>query len=202
VSVTSLSSLLGLQSPPANGLAWHGLILEGLPYEGVVNLAHVLEVKEADVANWLGLTAAARKQRKTAKRLSAVESDQLYRLARAWRALMVPLSDEKETALWLRTARPELRDAIPMTLLETTLGTEFVMTAIGRVATVDRIIVHKDAPDYEDGLAAENGRNPHEDCIVEDGEGADEEDEVELEDVDELHEDRMLEEALLRNGER
>lgn len=201
MSVTSLSSLLGLKDSPANGLAWHGLILKGLPYAGVPNLARALEVKEADIATWLGLTATTRKQRKAANRLSPTESDQLYRLARAWRALMVPLSDEKEAALWLRTERPELRASIPMVLLETTLGTEFVMTAIGRVATVERVVVHKDAPDYEEGLAAENGRNPHEDRMVEDEEVADDE-EVELEDVEELHEDRMLEEALARSAGR
>ncbi len=203
MSVTPLYSLLGLNEQPANGLAWHALVQAGLPYRGIKNLARALQVRETDVADWLDLTATARAKRRATRRLSATESDQLYRLARAWRALLVPLGDEKAASQWLRHARPELRDVLPMELLRTTLGTEFVMTAIARIAPVDKTVVYRDAPDYEEGLAAEQGRNPHADAFDgEDGGDTEEDDFEEDSEVDELHEDRVLEEALARSSRR
>lgn len=200
MSATPLHSLLGLKEPPPNGLAWHAAVCAGLPYRGIKSVARALGVRETDVAGWLGLSAAALTKRRNARRLDVSESDRLYRLARAWRALLVPLGDEGAARQWLRTLRPELREQLPMELLRTTLGTEFVMTAISRIAPVERAVLYPDAPDYEEGLAAERGRNPHLDALEADEE-AEEEDELDPELV-ELHEDRALEEALTRSSER
>jgi putative toxin-antitoxin system antitoxin component (TIGR02293 family) len=201
--VTPLYLLLGLKEQPANGLAWHAIVHEGLPYRGIKNVARALAVREADVAEWLGLRPAMLVKRRNARRLDALESDLLYRLARAWRALLVPLGDEKAAGQWLRTLRPELRDKLPMDLLHTTLGTEFVMTAIARIAPVDKTIVYADAPDYEVGLAAEQGRNPHVQVQDDDAVAGEEDEELEGDpELAELHEDRVLEEVLARSASR
>lgn len=124
-----LHELLGLRDLPSSGLAWHDLLLERLEQQALRVLAHHLGVSTQDLTD-LVLDAPLEE----GARLSRHASDFLYRIARALRQLETAKGGDVDAAArWLRAARPELKGRIPILLLQTSVGTEYVMTAIGRM---------------------------------------------------------------------
>jgi putative toxin-antitoxin system antitoxin component (TIGR02293 family) len=122
----TLATLLGLPLAPANGMAWHDLIQEGL-------LLHSAEV----LAEYLGMTVPALnvelRMSTTTDGVSCSDSDKLYRVALALRQSMVASRGSVTKAVaWLKTPNAALRNRVPLGLLATNIGSEFVMTAIER----------------------------------------------------------------------
>lgn len=127
----TLRDTLGLKEVPQNGIAWHALILEGLPYRSLGSTAKAFGASEKVLAALLGLAPRTLAARKRVKRMTAQESDFLYALSRAFVRLAV-VRGAQGAAGFLLNAQPELKGAIPAELLRTRLGTEYVMNLIER----------------------------------------------------------------------
>lgn len=124
-----LHELLGLRDLPSSGLAWNDLLLERLEQKALRVLARHLGVTTTDLTD-LVLDAPLEE----GARLPRHASDFMYRIARALRQLETAKGGDVEAAaLWLRSVQPELKGRIPILLLQTSVGTEYVMTAIGRM---------------------------------------------------------------------
>jgi len=125
-----LNQMLGLADAPANGFAWHDRIVEGLPARGMRTLASCLGVTWRQLAS-LAMPDATFNRHEP---LPPEAANYLYRVALALRQVMPPLqNDMKRASLWLRNPNAELRGRIPILLLQTHIGAEFVFTAITRM---------------------------------------------------------------------
>lgn len=143
----TLSNLLGLTTPPVNGLAWHDLIQQGLPVSSFETLAGHLKMAPADLKDVLKLSVVD-----TSDTLSAGESDQLFRVALGFRGYLVVSKGNVGKAVdWLKTANPLMRGRIPLHLLATHTGTGFVLTAIDKLKPTPK------------ELAGSNGKEENED---------------------------------------
>lgn len=154
-----LHELLGLLEPPAGGLGWHDAVVEGFQPTAVAALAHALFVPVEAVCELIGLKSAALRKMGPAARLSAVQSAQLHRIAVAYHRLMVPLKDRQACALWLRNPQPALKGRIPILLLASQVGTEYVLAAISRIEPQGRPRIAPAAPDYSEhpGVGGDDG---------------------------------------------
>lgn len=122
--------LLGLSTDPQHSLAWHALILNGLPRECVKPMAKVLAVTEKEVFAFVGETGTSRSK----EPLSAYASDQMYRLAHVLSvAFNVFKGDTKQALSWMRAPQALLRGRVPMDLIRTPLTTDYVLTALSRI---------------------------------------------------------------------
>lgn len=142
-----LCSLCGLKEIPSSGTAWHEIVTAGLPVRGVRNLARAIGVKEADLAELLGVDESLLSDR--SQLLPRDVSNFLYRIALAFTRAIVRNGGEVEgAALWLRSAQPTIKGYIPILLLQSHIGTEYVFTAIDRIeAPKDKVIRSEEAPD-------------------------------------------------------
>lgn len=127
---TKLHQMLGLADAPANGFAWHDRILEGLPARALRTLASSLGVTWRQLAE----LAMPGKPVHAKMTLSPEVSNYLYRVALALRQVMPSVQNNmKRSSLWLRNPNVDLKGRIPIMLLQTHTGAEFVFTAISRM---------------------------------------------------------------------
>ena len=128
----TLQETLALKELPANGTAWHHLLLQGLPYASLRSAAKALGMKEPELAAHLGLKGAQLAARKKARRLHAAEADLLYAIAIAFVRLAAFMGINDARA-WLLSECEMLKGERPVDMLRTRLGTEYVTTAIDRM---------------------------------------------------------------------
>jgi putative toxin-antitoxin system antitoxin component (TIGR02293 family) len=125
-----LHQMLGLAEAPSNGFAWHDRIMEGLPARSMRTLASCLGVTQRQLAE-LAMPGTPFHRKMT---LSPEIANFLYRVALAQRLVTPSLQNSmKRAANWLRNPNAELRGRIPILLLQTHTGAEFVFTAISRM---------------------------------------------------------------------
>ncbi|MDO8416365.1 MAG: DUF2384 domain-containing protein [Agitococcus sp.] len=133
----TLSDLLGLPSAPSNGLAWHDLLQAGLPRASLEVLATHLNVEVADLIGVLGV-------RHNEELLTSGESDQLYRVALALRQSMIVSRGSLSKAVqWLKTPNPNIRGRVPLGLVSSYMGAEFVLTALERLKPTPKELAEK-----------------------------------------------------------
>lgn len=128
-----LIELLGLKDQPSSGLEWHDIIAQGFTPVSIRTLAKALRVSPEAVCDLIGVDHAILSRSGKNVRLSLHESNFLYRVAVAFHRLMVPLKKEADCIAWLRNAQPMLKGRIPVLLLATHIGSEYVYTAISRI---------------------------------------------------------------------
>jgi putative toxin-antitoxin system antitoxin component (TIGR02293 family) len=130
MTIIKLHQMLGLADAPANGFAWHDRILEGLPGRSMRTLGSSLGMTRRELLE-LAMPDELFHHRMT---LSAETSNFMYRVALALRQVMPSLqNDMKRSAQWLRKPNVDLKGRIPLELLQTHTGSEFVFTAIARM---------------------------------------------------------------------
>jgi hypothetical protein len=125
-----LPALLGMSPSPESLSDWHERVACGFPGLALETLSLHTGLKPRELtASLQGKTPP--KQRP----LSPEVSSGLFRTALAWVALqdLFPGSTAKATA-WLRCPQATLRGRIPLNLLATSLGFDYVMAAISRQA--------------------------------------------------------------------
>ena len=151
-----LHELLGLRDLPSSGLAWNDLLLEGLEQKALRTLSRYLGVTVQDLTDLVldvPLQADARLPRHA--------SNFMHRIAVALRQLETAKGGDLDAAaLWLRTAQGELKGRIPILLLQTNVGGEYVLAAISRIKPPMAMV--------ENGAEQEGARDVDED---EDGSG-------------------------------
>jgi putative toxin-antitoxin system antitoxin component (TIGR02293 family) len=108
-------------------------IQEGLPYSALESVRERLHLSLPEAAMILHTPLRTLARRRRERKLQAVESDRLYRLARvAAQAIMVFGTDEKAAA-WLRRPNRALNNDIPLQLLDTDVGARQVEDVLGRI---------------------------------------------------------------------
>jgi putative toxin-antitoxin system antitoxin component (TIGR02293 family) len=108
-------------------------IRAGLPFKSLENLAATLKLSPEETVRIFSITARTLARRKRGGRLSAEESDRVYRVARILAHAADLLGDEAEAAEWLRAPNIALGMATPISLLDTDAGTQQVQEVLGRI---------------------------------------------------------------------
>ncbi len=125
-----LHQLLGLTDAPDTNTGWHARVHEGLDVAALKNLAKTLGVTEKKLAELvLGGASVPRKGV-----LNREASNFLFRIATALSDLVTVARREPAFAVkWLREAQPQLRDRIPLLMLQSHHGADYVYVAIRRI---------------------------------------------------------------------
>jgi len=136
-SVVSAVDLLGgeavLHARPRLNLDWIPLVRRGLPSASVDTIVRLTRITQGELARALGIPERTLARRKREGVLSPDESAKLVRFARVVeRAESV--FEGKEAALnWLRSPNAALGGEAPITLLDTDIGADSVLDALGRI---------------------------------------------------------------------
>lgn len=145
----TLQDTLSLKELPPRGIAWHELLLRGLPYKSLRSAAKTLGLKESELAAHLGLKGSQLAARKRARRLNAPESDLLHAIALAY-VRLAGFKGSAEAREWLLKPCDMLRNTRPIDLLRTRLGTEYVSTAIARIRPAPTFAMHVEEDEGDD----------------------------------------------------
>jgi putative toxin-antitoxin system antitoxin component (TIGR02293 family) len=99
-----------------------GAIRAGFPYAALESLATILCLRQRDVSEVVGLPARTLARRKQEQRLSPVESDRVYRLARITQLATETLGDFGKARAWLSRPNRALGGETPLAMLDTEIG--------------------------------------------------------------------------------
>lgn len=105
----------------------------GLKYQSLEALISRMGVSREMALKVLGLSPRAMARRKGERRLSATESDRLYRLARIAAQAEEVLGSPEKAGIWLLRPNRALGQAVPFEMLDTDEGTRQVEAVLGRI---------------------------------------------------------------------
>ncbi len=108
-------------------------VRKGLPFAALVAVMEHYGISRDALCTILHLSARNFLRRKDQKRLSADESDRLYRLARVIAHANRVFEDPGESADWIHTPNTSLGKQQPLTLLDTDIGVQQVDQVLGRI---------------------------------------------------------------------
>ncbi len=117
-----------------NPLAASAAVRKGLSYKTLEMTATLLNRTPAQVADVIGLPSSTLARRRLAKRLSAEESDRLYRLLRVADLATEVLGSQERANTWLTGSKLALNDAVPLELLDTDAGAIAVETLLHQIS--------------------------------------------------------------------
>jgi putative toxin-antitoxin system antitoxin component (TIGR02293 family) len=108
-------------------------IAEGLPAASAWQVRDHLRLSEPELASLLGVSTKTlqRLARQPQARLSTVQSDRLYRVARIFGLAEQVLEDAESARRWLKTPAFGLDQRIPLDLLRTEIGARQVENLLG-----------------------------------------------------------------------
>lgn len=108
-------------------------VRNGLPFAALSAVMEEYGIARDVVCDVLQLSSRNFLRRKEQKRLSADESDRLYRLARVLAHANRVFEDPDESAEWIQTPNAALGKQQPLTLLDTDIGVQQVDQVLGRI---------------------------------------------------------------------
>jgi putative toxin-antitoxin system antitoxin component (TIGR02293 family) len=108
-------------------------VRNGLPFAALSVVMEEYGITRDVVCGVLQLSSRNFLRRKDQKRLSPVESDRLYRLARVLAHANRVFEDPDESAEWIQTPNAALGKQQPLTLLDTDIGVQQVDQVLGRI---------------------------------------------------------------------
>lgn len=122
--------LLGRKAETGNTIT---LVREGLPLSSIKRLYKTLKVEQSTILALMGMSQDSYRQRQAAQqRLSPIESDRLYRLARIEARASDVFENAQVAADWLKTPNRAL-GVRPLDLLDTEAGTDTVDRLLTRI---------------------------------------------------------------------
>lgn len=133
----SVEALLGggsvLHAKPRTALDWVTIIRQGISSAAVDALTKALHITQSELATALGIPERTLARRKKEGTLNSEESAKLVRLARVVERAE-EVFDDLDTALnWLKSPNAALSGAAPLSLMDTEIGAESVLTTLGRI---------------------------------------------------------------------
>src|SRR6202049_3814630 len=124
-----------LGRPMGKGGALAELVREGLPVKSLLLLAERLDLRQAEIAEKIGIPLRTLTRRMSSDaRLTAAESDRTVRLAQVYATAVETLGDGGKAAAWLKTPNRALRGGCPLDQLDTDPGVREVEDVLGRIA--------------------------------------------------------------------
>ena len=109
------------------------VLRSGLKYRSLEAIIDKLDLPREDVLKSLGLPLRTMARRKEEKRLTADESDRVYRLARVVAHAEDVFEDIDKVRRWLVHTNRALGGVTPLSLLDTDEGARQVDTILGRI---------------------------------------------------------------------
>jgi len=113
--------------------SWIDAIDRGFDAEALMALKRRMELPLEDVAAWLGTSARTLKRRETQGRLTAEESDRLFRLARLFERTVEVLGSESTARQWLQAEQHALGGRVPLEIARYEPGAREVERLLGRL---------------------------------------------------------------------
>lgn len=133
----SAESLLGgrkvLSAKPSTALDWVALIRKGISPAAVDALVNAMRVTQAELAAALDIPARTLARRKQEGMLNREESAKLVRLAQVAERAGEVFQDVDASLDWLKSPNAAMGGATPLSLLDTGIGADSVMDALGRI---------------------------------------------------------------------
>jgi len=123
----------GLSARPRTPLQWVSVIRQGIPSAAVDSLTRVLSITQAELAAALAIPDRTLARRKKEGMLNSEETAKLVRLARVIERAEETFEDIDAARDWLKSTNAALTGATPLSLLDTDIGAESVMDALGRI---------------------------------------------------------------------
>lgn len=105
----------------------------GLKYKSFEAIISRTGLEKEATLKTLGLSPRAMARRKGERRLTATESERIYRLARIAALAEETLGSSEKARLWLLRPNRALNGATPLGLLDTDEGTRQVKAVLGRI---------------------------------------------------------------------
>lgn len=135
----AVPDVLGGESFLERSLAKSGalaeLVREGLPVKALLLLAERLDLRQAEIAEKIGIPLRTLTRRMASDaRLTPAESDRTVRLAQVYATAVETLGDSGRAAEWLKAPNRALRGGRPLDQLDTDPGVREVEDVLGRIA--------------------------------------------------------------------
>lgn len=135
--VARITDLLGgpkaLGARPASEQDFVALLRRGLPVRSLQAVLRWLGLTDEEASASLGVPKRTLARRKAeGARLKSAESERVLRLARVATLAEEALGSLESAQKWLRTANTGLGGQVPLSLLDTDLGTETVVDELRR----------------------------------------------------------------------
>lgn len=125
-----LLSLIDVPADQVNNFNWPCAVSSGLPGSALSALARLLGLSDTSLLAALGLPT----HQKKGILLDVVSSEAVFRVAQAYSELKLKTAWTPEVlSSWLTSENPHLRKRVPMHLLRSGIGYEYVIAAISRV---------------------------------------------------------------------
>ena len=105
-------------------------IRRGIPISALTNLSNEFSVSKDMVCTWLGFSPRTMLRRDV---LNIDEADRLYRLARVFALAINVLEDKQQAIEWLNTPKIALDNQVPLSLLNTGVGSREVEKLLKRI---------------------------------------------------------------------
>jgi putative toxin-antitoxin system antitoxin component (TIGR02293 family) len=138
-SFNRIQDLLGIASDRQQQIEPSQMIAAGIPARAIVRIKQVTGLSEQQMAEVVGIsrrTLSRRIQQATtdsSTRLTAAQSDRLYRLARIVARAVEVFGDESEAKQWLNEPKLALNGRSPLEVVSTEPGVEQVDIMLGRI---------------------------------------------------------------------
>ncbi|MEK6478055.1 antitoxin Xre/MbcA/ParS toxin-binding domain-containing protein [Catalinimonas sp. 4WD22] len=110
------------------------LAREGVSKSTMLQVQKLMDLSQKEMAKLLHLTPRTLQRMKDEDKLPPAASGQLLELARIYSSAVEALGDDALAKQWLRTPIRALNDEIPIHLLDTPVGIQWVNTVLGRAA--------------------------------------------------------------------
>ena len=119
---------------PATSLDWVSIVRSGLPVVSVDKAVSALNMPRSSLVMALGLSERTVARRlKGGIRLTPEESAKMVRLAKVFSRAVEVFEDSQSATNWLNTSNHSLGNIEPLTLLDTEIGGDIVLDALGRL---------------------------------------------------------------------
>jgi putative toxin-antitoxin system antitoxin component (TIGR02293 family) len=109
------------------------MLRRGLPYRSFEALAEALDLPASQLAGLVGASLRTLARRKSARRLSSIESDRLYRVAHIALLASQVLGSLDKAREWLKRSNRALSGESPISLLDTAVGERNVEETLLRI---------------------------------------------------------------------
>ena len=131
---TLLGGMEVLQAQPRVLMDWIPLVRRGLPAASVDAIARLTQTAQSELARALAIPERTLARRKREGLLSAEESAKFVRFARVVERAEEVFEGTLPALAWLKTENQALGDVTPLSLMDTDLGADTVLDALGRIA--------------------------------------------------------------------
>jgi putative toxin-antitoxin system antitoxin component (TIGR02293 family) len=108
-------------------------VREGFPHRAFEEVRAVTGVSSRELAALMGISERTLTNRKRSGRFTPQESDHLLRIARIYARAHDYFGSREQAGAWLKKPALALGDETPLSLLDTELGAEQVMTLLGQL---------------------------------------------------------------------